>query len=180
MLHRQKWVGAASFPLKSGSLPFLGCLSLLKEVLLCISGLVVYVWGRTTDCKGIEQPPGSTPARAQEPEHFSVATHCVGSIWHFSSSLLGTDGSAPIPSDNTSTTFCLSCSFTDLKRKWRQQRGPGICLPTPWGWDGGSLVWSLDIWSTWNNSVLWHLGSCLGELFLFKRKRLFFFFFGLF
>lgn len=27
-----------------------------------------------------------------------------------------------------------------------------------------------------DNSVLWHLGSCLGELFLFKRKRHFFFF----
>ena len=73
-------VGAAAFRQKSGSLPFLGCLSLLKEVLLCMSGLVVNVWGRTTDCRGIEQPPGSTLARAQEPDHFSVATHCVGSI----------------------------------------------------------------------------------------------------
>lgn len=80
--------------------------------------------------------PGPTPARAQEPDHFSVATHCVGSIWHFGSSLLGTDGSAPVPSDNTSTTFCFSCSFTDWRRKWRQQMGPGIYLPTPWEWWG--------------------------------------------
>jgi len=79
----------------------------------------------------------------------SLWQHIVEAPFDTSSSLLGTDGSAPIPSDNTSTTFCLSCSFTDLKRKWRQQRGPGIYLPTPWGWDGGSLVWSLDIWSTW-------------------------------
>lgn len=45
---------------------------------------------------------------------------------------MGTDGSAPIPSDNTSTTFCLSCSFTDLKRKWmRAPRDGSRVLPCP-------------------------------------------------
>lgn len=143
--------GAAFFPEKSGTLASLRCSSVLGE------GLIVWVawWFSRQDHRLQRTRRTLSLQRLRN----VAAAHCVCSIWHFSSSLLGTDRLAP--SDGTSTTFCLSRSFTHLKRKWGRQTGLGIHTPTSPGTGRGSIVLATWCLEHMDNSVPWHLGNCL-------------------